>query len=76
MHRVQWIVGAVVALALSGVSILLGLSFLPSRVEALERGSIMPWVIAWALIGIAALSGVAIAGFLFSTLRGETGRAS
>ncbi len=76
MHRVQWIIGAVGSLGLAGISILLGLSFLPSRVEALERGSIMPWLIAWTLIGIAVLSGVAIAAFLFSTLRGETGRAS
>lgn len=77
MNRVQRMVGAVVALGLVCVSVLLGLSFLPSRVEASEKGNILPWLIEWGLIGVAVISGVAIAGyFLFTTEEREAGHAS
>ena len=60
---------ALVALALALISVMLALGSLPSRVEAQESGRLVPWLISWGLAWIAALSAVAVAGFLLGAPR-------
>ena len=69
---VQSIAGAIASLGLAAISVILGRSLLPSRVAAQEGGIIVPWLLAWGLIGTAMLAGVILAGFLVVTAFGET----
>lgn len=76
MNRVERSISAVAALAMAVIGVMLALGILPSRMEALESGRLIPWMIAWGLTWIAALSAVAIAGFLLVAPRDESGRSS
>ena len=57
---------AVVVFALAIVAVVLGLNLLPTRMEAIEKGTYAPWVIVWIMIGVTDACAVALAGFLFS----------
>ena len=69
MSRVERSITAVAALALGVVGVMLAFGTLPSRVEAQNTGRLVPWMISWGLAWVAALSGVAVAGFLLATGR-------
>jgi cytochrome c oxidase assembly factor CtaG len=69
MNGIQRTITALAALALAVVGVMLALGTLPSRVEAQETGRLVPWILCWALAWIAALSAVAVAGFLLAPPR-------
>ena len=64
MGRVERSIIAIAALILAGIGVLLALGTLPSRIEAQDSGRLVPWMISWGLAWVAALSAVAVAGFL------------
>jgi uncharacterized membrane protein YidH (DUF202 family) len=59
------ILSAIVVIGLAVVAIILGLNLLPTRVEAIEKGTYAPWLIVWAMIAIVEVCSIALAGFLF-----------
>jgi hypothetical protein len=58
---------AVVVIAFAVVAYLLGVGLLPTRLEAIEKGTLAPWFIVWLMIGITQLCCVALALFLVRT---------
>ena len=60
----QWVVCAIVVLALAVLSVALGNGFLPSFSQASEAGTIIPLLVAWALIATAVVSALTLAKFL------------
>lgn len=63
-NAVKWVVGAVAVLALAPISVMFGLTLLPSRMGAQQRGTLVPWLLTWGLISVTVLIAVALAGFL------------
>jgi uncharacterized membrane protein YiaA len=57
---------AVATLALVAVLLVLAVNLLPSTSQANEKGTFAPLVLTWMMIGATLLSGVALAGFLFT----------
>jgi hypothetical protein len=62
----QWVLCAIVVLALGLLSVALGNGFLPSFSQASEAGTIIPLLVAWALIATAVVSALTLAKFLLS----------
>ena len=58
------ILAAIVVVGLAVVAIVLGLNLLPTKVEAIEKGTYAPWLIVWAMIVIVEMCSIALAGFL------------
>ena len=69
LNRVERTLGAVAAVALAVIGVRLALGMLPSRAVALQSGRLAPWIILWTLTWIAAVSAVAVAGFLLIASR-------
>jgi hypothetical protein len=67
--RVERSIIVIAALILAGIGVLLALGTLPSRIEAQDSGRLVPWMISWGLAWVAALSAVAVAGFLLGGRR-------
>jgi uncharacterized membrane protein len=65
-RRAQWIVAAIGVLGLAVLSIVLGASLVPTKVEALERGTVAGWWIIWTVIWMTVLTALAVAGFLLA----------
>jgi hypothetical protein len=63
-NAVKWVVGAVAVLSLAPISVIFGMTLLPSRIGAQQRGTLVPWLLTWGLISLTALIAVALAGFL------------
>ena len=61
-----WVLCAIVVLALGVLSVALGNGFLPSFSQASEAGTIIPLLVAWALIATAVLAALTLAKFLLS----------
>jgi hypothetical protein len=61
------LVVAVVVLALAVVAILLGVNLLPTKAEAIQKGTYAPWLIVWGMIAIADICALLLATFLFRT---------
>jgi hypothetical protein len=61
-----WVLCAVAAIGLAVGSVLLGTGFLPGFGEAQESGTIIPLLVAWALIATAVVSALTLAKFLLS----------
>ena len=61
-----WVLCAIVVLALGVLSVALGNGFLPSFSQAAEAGTIIPLLVAWALIATAVASALTLAKFLLS----------
>lgn len=75
MSRPVVLAAAVGAFALSLLILLLALNLLPTRVEAVERGTYAPWMVTWIMAWSGILCGVVLAGYL--VLAGlRTGRPS
>jgi hypothetical protein len=55
---------ASVVIVLAVLTYLFGVYLMPSRVEAIEKGTLAPWYIVWLMIGIMELCCVALAVFL------------
>jgi len=66
-NPVKWIVSAIAVLGLAPVSVLFGMTLLPARSVAQEAGTLVPWVLTWAVIWMTALIAVVLAGFLIAT---------
>ena len=62
----QWVLCAIVVLALGVLSVALGNGFLPSFSQASEAGTIIPLLVAWALIATAVVSALTLAKFMLS----------
>ena len=63
----QWVLCAIVVLALGVLSVALGNGFLPSFSEASQAGTLIPLLVAWALIATAVIAALTLAKFLLST---------
>jgi hypothetical protein len=61
-----WVLCAVVVLALGAGSIVLGTSFLPSFTKASQGGTLVPLLVAWALIAVAVVTALTLAKFLLT----------
>ena len=63
-NAVMWIVGAVAVLGLAPVSVMFGLTLLPSRAAVQGGGTLIPWLFTWGLIWMTVLIAVTLAGLL------------
>jgi hypothetical protein len=61
---VKWIVGAILVLGLAPVTVIFGMTLLPSMVAAQKGGTLVPWTLTWGMIWMTALIAVALAGLL------------
>lgn len=61
-----WVLCAAAAIGLAGGSVLLGAGFLPGFGEAQKSGTVIPLLVAWALIATAVVSALTLAKFLLS----------
>jgi hypothetical protein len=61
-----WVLCAVAALLLAVGSILLGVNILPGFGKALGAGTVVPVIVAWAIVATAVVSAVLLAKFLLS----------
>jgi len=59
-----WIAAAVAVLGLAPASLLFGMTLMPSRLAAVERGTQVPWFLTWGLIWMTALIAVTLGVFL------------
>lgn len=69
--RVQWIVLAIVVLAIAVLGIVLGTNLVGSRAAAVERGTVAGWWIVWIVIALNTVMALVIAGFLFAAGLGK-----
>ena len=58
------IIAAVVVVGLAVFAVMLGLNLMPTKIEAIEKGTYAPWLIVWGMIAIVELCAIALAGFL------------
>jgi uncharacterized membrane protein len=70
-NRVQWIVLAIVVVALAVIGVLLGTNLVGSREAAVERGTVAGWWIVWVVIALNTLMALAVAAFLFAAGLGK-----
>ena len=74
-NAVSWILGGIAVLGLSAVSVIFGMSLLPSSEKMQSKlGTLAPLVITWGMIWISVLMGIALAGFLFVTAMNKARR--
>ena len=66
-NAVKWIAGAVAVFGLAPVSVMFGLTLLPSWTAVHGGGTLIPWLFTWGLIWMTALIAVTLAGFLVVT---------
>jgi uncharacterized membrane protein YidH (DUF202 family) len=72
--KAEW-VGYVVAVLVLGVgAVLFGMALLPDPTVAGERGVTIPWLLTWAMIGVALVTAAVIAGYLVMTGGGQVKR--
>jgi hypothetical protein len=69
--RVQWIVLAVVVLALAMLGIVLGVNLVGSMASAVERGTVAGWWIVWIVIALNTVMSLVVAGFLLAAGLGK-----
>ena len=70
-NRVQWIVLALVVVGLAALGIVLGMTLVPTRDVATERGTVAGWWIIWSVIGLSTLMALAVAAFLLAAGLGK-----
>ena len=70
-HRLQWIVLAIIVVALAVLGIVLGTNLVGSREAALERGTVAGWWIVWIVIALNTLMALVVAGFLLAAGLGK-----
>ena len=59
------LVVSIVVFLLAVLAFVLGLNLLPTKVEAIEKGTYAPWIIVWVMIALTDLCAVALSAFLF-----------
>lgn len=64
MNPVKWYLGAVGTLALSVITIMIGMTLLPPAAVATKKGTYIPWVATWGMVAITALAGVIVACYM------------
>ena len=63
-----WILGAILVLGLSAAAMVFGVELLPASATMQSKlGTAVPVFLTWGMIWLTALSGVAVAIFLFAT---------
>jgi hypothetical protein len=67
----KWNIAAIGVLGLAPVSVLFGMTLLPTRAVAEKAGTIVPWFLTWGVIWMTALIAVGLAGFLIVTGRSK-----
>ena len=65
MNPVKWYVSGIFTLVMSVVSVLIGMSILPTAAIAQKKGIFIPWLATWGMVWITALVGVVIARGMF-----------
>jgi hypothetical protein len=60
------VVLSILVAGLAVLAIVLGINLLPTRMEALDKGTFAPWVIVWAMIVLTDVCALALAVFLFN----------
>jgi hypothetical protein len=70
----EWVIGAVMAIGLGIVSIMLGETFLPTGSKAYEDGTFVPWLLAWGMIWTTVLAAIMLTVFLIVVGRKQQGR--
>ena len=70
-EKAERIAYVIAALVLAAGAVLFGLSLLPARSAAAERGVLVPWLLTWVMIWLTSASGVAVAGYLIATTGGK-----
>lgn len=66
-NPIKWIASAIAVLSLAPVSMLFGMTLLPSRETAQKGGTIVPWLLTWGMISMTVVIAVVLAGFLVIT---------
>ena len=64
MHLVKWVIGALAVLALMGICIAVGTTLLPPMSVASTKGTLVPWLITWAMILATTAMGVVVAVYM------------
>jgi hypothetical protein len=64
-----WKVAGAVVLAIVLLNLTLGVNLLPSFGEASEKGTFAALLVTWGMVMVCAVSGVALAAFLFTARR-------
>jgi hypothetical protein len=68
------LVSAVAVIGLGIVAVLLGNGLLPSKADAIQKGTYAPLLIVWFMIGITGVCAAGLAAFLFNYgVRGSSG---
>ena len=71
MNRNVWIVAGIVVLALGVLNIVLGMSLVPTKEIADQRGTGPGWWLIWTVIMLTVVSAVALGGFLLAAGLGK-----
>lgn len=64
-----WTAMAVVVLLLGALNVVLGVNLLPSPEEAREKGTTVPLIITWILVGVGVATSATLAGMLIVATR-------
>jgi hypothetical protein len=77
LSSLQALVGAVVAVCLGIGAFLMGVGLVPSKADAITKGTYAPWLIVWGMVFITILCAGVVAAFLVSWAMkgGNRGRA-
>jgi predicted transcriptional regulator len=70
-HAITW-ASVLGVLALAAFVLILGVTLMPARDIAAERGITPQWILTWILIAITALTALVLAGFLVAVTAGKT----
>ncbi len=74
MNPVKWYAGALGTLILSVITIMIGNTLLPTAAVAQKKGTFVPWCATWGMVGITAIAGVIVAGYMvvYANSRGRS----
>jgi len=73
MSRGLALIAAVVVVGLGIGAFLMGTGLVPSKADAISKGTYAPWLIVWAMVGTTILCAGTLAVFLFNWARKGSG---
>lgn len=71
MHAAKWFASAVVSLALSVMTAMIGFGILPTAEVAQKKGTYIPWILTWLLLWGTVVAGVVLAGYMVMYATGK-----